>query len=289
MSLRNGGIQMNSDSDPVRVPNVPSESPEPVLADSRTQSSRTGKALNILIPLLTAAVGVGATWVKTTDDHRASLIQQRKDLEDARAKAAEAESKTKEGAKKAENMLNAVLVSKDDMQVYQELAKHASDTEREQKEVKQESLHADGSLTIEHFFSDGCVQVIRKTLGKKPDTKWLFGPNVVFNQDEAPRPRLDGEPKVEKGSVPKPGLESGPAHMVDVRQTVEERLGKPENNAKLLRSFYQGRCIDPHPGAFSYSNESNGCIHFQYFNPCNGSWDVWPNGAPKVTWLRCVH
>lgn len=62
------------------------------------------------------------------------------------------------------------------------------------------------------------------------------------------------------------------------------------------------RCVDPHPGQFKYWNGQqngcwiqvwrawpDGCQHFQWFNSCNGYWDVYPDGRPKVSWTCCVH
>ena len=63
-----------------------------------------------------------------------------------------------------------------------------------------------------------------------------------------------------------------------------------------------GRCLDPHPGEFRYwYGQQNGCWiqvwrawpegcqHYQWYNSCNGSWDSYPNGAPRVYWNCCVH
>jgi len=62
------------------------------------------------------------------------------------------------------------------------------------------------------------------------------------------------------------------------------------------------RCQDPHPGQFkSWNGQQNGCWiqvwrawsdgcqHYQWFNSCNGYWDSYPNGAPRVNWTCCVH
>src|SRR6516165_6415695 len=64
----------------------------------------------------------------------------------------------------------------------------------------------------------------------------------------------------------------------------------------------QGRCLDPHPGRFREQSEpvaqcetkvwryfEDGCSHYPLFNPCGGTWDVYPNGAPHVYWQRCLH
>ena len=64
----------------------------------------------------------------------------------------------------------------------------------------------------------------------------------------------------------------------------------------------QGKCLDPHPGQFqAWNGQQNGCWvqvwrrwpegcqHYQWYNACNGYWDSYPNGAPKVFWTCCVH
>ena len=64
----------------------------------------------------------------------------------------------------------------------------------------------------------------------------------------------------------------------------------------------RGKCLDPHPGQFRfwYGQQNGcwiqvwrgwpeGCQHYQWFNSCNGAWDVYPNGAPHVYWTCCVH
>src|SRR4051812_7814790 len=68
----------------------------------------------------------------------------------------------------------------------------------------------------------------------------------------------------------------------------------------LIRATTQscrGRCLDPHPGAFrQWTGQQNGCWvqvwrswpegcqHYQWYNSCNGYWDSYHNGAPKVFW-----
>ena len=73
-----------------------------------------------------------------------------------------------------------------------------------------------------------------------------------------------------------------------------------------LTSMVQGacgrRCFDPHPGPFRfwYGQQSgcwvqvwrswpDGCQHYQWYNSCDGYWDLHPNGAPRVNWTCCVH
>jgi hypothetical protein len=70
----------------------------------------------------------------------------------------------------------------------------------------------------------------------------------------------------------------------------------------MMQSPCARRCLDPHPGEFRYWNGAQngcwiqvwrswpeGCRHYQWFNSCNGYWDSYPNGAPRVYWDCCVH
>jgi hypothetical protein len=63
-----------------------------------------------------------------------------------------------------------------------------------------------------------------------------------------------------------------------------------------------GRCLNPHPGEFKTWNGQvngcqvqvwrqwpDGCLHAQWYDSCNGSWDTDPAGNPRVTWTCCVH
>jgi hypothetical protein len=63
-----------------------------------------------------------------------------------------------------------------------------------------------------------------------------------------------------------------------------------------------GRCLNPHPGDFrTWYGQRNGCWievwrqwpdscqHVQFFDSCHGTWDVNPNGTPRVRWTTCVH
>lgn len=99
----------------------------------------------------------------------------------------------------------------------------------------------------------------------------------------------------------------------DIVQGLKRELVKPSENGEqsfALLQFpgmipvmgCQGRCADPHPGPFQFWNgQQNGCLvqvwrkwrdgcqHYQWYNSCNGYWDIYPNGAPRVYWTCCVH
>jgi len=64
----------------------------------------------------------------------------------------------------------------------------------------------------------------------------------------------------------------------------------------------QGRCLNPHPGAFkATSGARNGCVvevwrefadgceHVQLLNTCSNTWATNPDGSPQVRWTKCRH
>ena len=90
-------------------------------------------------------------------------------------------------------------------------------------------------------------------------------------------------------------------------ETCPEFLSAQQDFASVLLkstapSTCGGRCWDPHPGPFRFwygqqngcwvqvwRSWQEGCQHYQWYNSCNGYWDLHPNGAPKVNWTCCVH
>jgi len=64
----------------------------------------------------------------------------------------------------------------------------------------------------------------------------------------------------------------------------------------------RGRCLNPHPNQYrTWYGQQNGCFvqvwrgwpegcqHYQWYNSCNGYWDVNPDGSARVYWTCCVH
>jgi len=159
------------------------------------------------------------------------------------------------------------IVPKDQQATYEASTFHMQNRPDDTKDPRLEDFTQDDgtTVTVNHFHKDGCVQIVRwNSATKTTDTKWLFGPNA-------------------HNSVKAEPVKSSKLNLV------------PEVEA-------QGRCIEPHPGPFQFNNQpvnqclvqvwryfGDGCVHYQFYNSCTGSWDVLPNGAPHVYWTRCVH
>jgi uncharacterized protein YeaO (DUF488 family) len=183
---------------------------------------------------------------------------------------------------------------------YQEYQKHYNQDGTTEKPARTEKLNdiiKQGSLILD-FFSDESVRVTRIS----PQSKlfqihtWIPAPP---NQIQPPPANLE----------PAPGKISGATESLPEAQP----LGAEHLNPQFrLVSFTAapgpvagapvGNCLNPHPGAFrSWYGEKNGCwvavyrqwpdgcTHYQWYNACNGIWDAYPNGAPKVYWTSCVH
>ncbi len=265
------------------------------------------------------------------------------------------------------NIANSVIVPKDQLSVYQATQFHAlSDPEDHQDIIIKDFPDEGATLTIRHYHSDGCVQVIRFNHAlKRGDSKWLFaalsthltgdGTKSGDIRDPPKLPQVEMKAKVLETSlggpispgwhnlisrnlstapttanfilasessshksdpvVREPLLEAARGKLEATSEPQEPQMADPVKQAirGLLRqsadsfpatfaNYQGGRCMDPHPGAFGVTNQQvnqcivqvwrnfqDGCTHFQYFNACTGSWDVYPNGAPHVTWTRCVH
>jgi hypothetical protein len=86
------------------------------------------------------------------------------------------------------------------------------------------------------------------------------------------------------------------------RNVMQSLFVSSRPNSMVQGNPCSGRCLDPHPGAFRfwYGQQNGcwiqvwrawpeGCQHYQWYNSCNGYWDSYPNGAPRVYWNCCVH
>jgi hypothetical protein len=198
--------------------------------------------------------------------------------------------------------VNSVLVSRNQLNEYQENLKHSY----EPSELKENQLvtFKDGTqVTVNHFKSDGCSQIVRYIPAlSKADGLWMFGPKLTPDKQSRIGTYLEaGRTPLEAGVLAVPNLSP--------RAYSERRMTGPEltyaqytPNPGNYKEVQGGRCWDPHPGPWSEKPEqtaqcavqvwryfNDGCIHFQWFNPCSGTWDVYPNGAPRVYWQRCIH
>ncbi len=138
------------------------------------------------------------------------------------------------------------------------------------------------ALSIQYFTSDGCIFVHRHR-GNTETDDWL----------------PDATKGVQKSQVPASGsevLQSSGVPDLTRLLAADEYLGRePYRQPRLLR-IQGGRCVSPHPGAFSWwwgppkgcwvpmmRQFQDGCLHHQMFNACGNYWDA------SIFWDRCVH
>jgi hypothetical protein len=187
-----------------------------------------------------------------------------------------------------------VLVPAAQMEVYEETNFHLSEPD-ELKEAKKEVFNGLTTVTINYFKSDGCVQIVRwDAVANKGDGLWMFGahPHTSgHNHQTASSPNPSEAPSA-------PPI-SGTLMSTSYKPMIDEGIDVGEGHLHLVQG---GQCWNPHPGTFSVFNQPvnqclvqvwrtfyDGCVHYQFFNPCTGTWDVYPNGAPHVVWTRCIH
>jgi hypothetical protein len=187
-----------------------------------------------------------------------------------------------------------VLVPASQMEVYEESSFHSAEPP-EFKMSKEEKFDLT-TVTINYFKTDGCVQIVRWDAARNQgDGLWIFGAH----------PHASGHNHALNSSFQRPEMQSSsPASGALKLASYEPRLDSDEDQTPRahLRRVQGGSCMNPHPGSFSVRNQqisqcsiqvwrmfSDGCVHYQYFNPCAGTWDVNPNGSPRVVWTRCIH
>ena len=185
----------------------------------------------------------------------------------------------------ATKLRNTVLIPAAQMEVYEETSFHL--TEPNTLKLTREENFDTITITLNYFKSDGCVQIVRwDAANAKGDGLWMFGAHPHSTGHVHTQNVVGSEP-VQGGKPPQLRSISYPQEILP-----DEPILRP----------VQGRCWDPHPGAFTVMNQPvnqclvqvwrtfyDGCVHYQFFNPCTGAWDVYPNGAPRVTWTRCLH
>ena len=191
-------------------------------------------------------------------------------------------------------LLNKELISESQLQEYKENAFHASEPD-DLKATKEEDFDST-KVTIKYFKSDGCVQVVRTLPNGKYDAPWIFGPIPHFAENH------DDHAINSSFQPPEP---QSPAAATDLKLIAyEPKLEFAENQPHRahLRRVAGGNCPNPHPGKYSVKTEQvskcsvkvtrifeDGCVHYQYFNPCAGTWDVNADGSPRVVWTHCIH
>lgn len=133
----------------------------------------------------------------------------------------------------------------------------------------------DPNFRINYFKSDGCLQVVRD----RAQAQWLLAPPPAHSEPApgrvAERPAIGALPWEATAEAQPPAGGPGP----------------------LPRS-----CRNPHPGQFTssdgerrgcwqqeYRSWADGCRHYQWFDACHRTWDVNPDGSPRVYWTVCKH
>lgn len=201
--------------------------------------------------------------------------------------------------------VNSVLVSKTKLNEYAENNKHSLEP-NDSKENQLVTFKDGTQVTVNHFKSDGCFQIVRYIPSlSKADGLWMFGPKLTPDkQSPIGTYTSAGQATLEASSVVSmvPDLlttPSGERRMIGPELKYAQYNQRPDSYKEVE---YGGHCLDPHPGPWSEKPQQtaqcavqvwrffgDGCIHFQWFNPCSGTWDVYPNGAPRVYWQKCVH
>jgi len=198
-----------------------------------------------------------------------------------------------------------VLVPTEDLNDYKETAKH--DIDPDTTKEKREITFDDGvKVTLKHFHTDGCVEVLRTSQALITDKHWLLDLSRV-----APPPTHSAaygisvtEPIQLASLMPRTKL-----FKIMRDQQRSPHLGFDEPLPLPLTSIpaqappgCNRGCLNPHPGNFqSWVGSVNGCwqqvwrrwpegcTHFQWYNTCYNVWDTNPDGSPRITWTCCVH
>jgi hypothetical protein len=202
------------------------------------------------------------------------------------------------------HLASQAILPRNTLNEYEEGYKHSL----EANDLREDQLISfpDGTnVTLRHFKSDGCFQIVRNIPAiSKSDGLWMFGPNLTPDKQSQIRSNtLASHATLEASSVGSkvPQLLATASHKRKMAgaKLMQAQYNQPPENYKEVQLR---RCLDPHPGEFSEKRQrtaqcevqvwryfADGCIHFQLFNPCSGTWDVNPNGSPHVTWQKCVH
>jgi hypothetical protein len=148
-----------------------------------------------------------------------------------------------------------------------------------------------GKLTVSYYPSDGCLLVKRTAPGSgQPTANWI---PASRGQDQ-PAPGRVASMQESRPPASNTGHQPAIPQFQLTALTVGTEAAEPQGCT--------GKCWEPHPGPFqSWNGQQNGCWiqvwrkwpegcqHYQWFNSCNGYWDSYPNGAPKVYWTCCMH
>ena len=172
-------------------------------------------------------------------------------------------------------LVDRVAVPIQALNEYIEVAKHS--TEPSEQRVENIVNFPDTTrVTVIHHPSDGCDQIVRWIPAKqKGESRWIFGPGLT--PEKQARTGTSGTSIVDlvrrASIVPAASTSEGGSNCLNPHPGRFREQGQPE-----------GQCVTK---VFRYFED--GCYHYQFYNPCSGTWDVQPNGAPRVYWQRCIH
>jgi hypothetical protein len=195
-----------------------------------------------------------------------------------------------------------VLVPRESVEDYNETTKHELEPETT-KETKELTFDDGVKVTVKHFHTDGCVEVLRTSQSLFTDKHWLRDLSKV-------------QPPPTQGAALFHELGPEQAQSASMLASFElfhplnaKKASTPTHSVVPLLTFTAARapacnrkCLNPHPGNFQSSNGTvngcwlqvwrrwtDGCAHYQWYNTCHNFWDNNPDGSPKVTWTCCVH
>lgn len=205
----------------------------------------------------------------------------------------------------------SMLIPQEDANDYKETTKH--DLEPDDTKESQEITFHDGvKVTLRHFHTDGCVEVLRTSQALVTDKHWLRDLRRI-----APPPTSAATPYENHGRAVSAGngllLPFSVGMPIATVSFFPTDFLLPPTTSGLLQGLNPrltptggappaGGCINPHPGQFQTWNGAvngcwtqvwrhfeDGCTHYQWYNRCYNVWDTNPDGSAKVFWTYCVH
>lgn len=202
-------------------------------------------------------------------------------------------------------VLHRSWIPTDQYAQYTEIAKHAK-LISEVKDSKSLDFPEDGmKVVLNHFSSDGCIQIVRIIRSSETSEGfWMYGPRAHPEHVHTAELQSGQGPQLAAQTVTRVDTSVKHAYRtLNVISTSSElQLRGFQSPVPLQAPYRAPQCLNPHPGQYREQFErvsscaarvwrtfQDSCVHFQWYNPCNNAWDVYPNGTPKVTWTHCIH
>jgi hypothetical protein len=149
---------------------------------------------------------------------------------------------------------------------------------------------ADNYIHYKLFALDRCIWLNRRVAGVN-HWQWIKDPQ--YHKHDVHRVTASEESPKGRHLMP---TDTKSIHPLEVPASQKPRLVNIRANLALPIAV-QGRCMNPHPGQFSYwwgppfdqcnsplyRRFPDGCTHYQIYNRCANSWDA------RIFWTYCVH